>query len=167
LTDAEKPTTEALRAALREASAAHNRAVLAGVTVALAVAVASLAVALGLAFFGSPLPAIPLVAFAGLLVFKGLKLHRRVIRALGAGREAAVEVARHLSAAGGSAALKDLEAAFPRDVLLAGLDLLDRLDLVRGEAGPGGEAGREGEKPERVRLDRDRLDAFIAHAREA
>src|SRR5438477_7677661 len=117
------PDLEAARARLLALAAAHNKAVLAGVALALLVGIALAGAAVLLAPHARPLAA--LAVAAGLFIaWRGLRLHRRIVRDLGPARQAAAAVALALRARGGASPLADLEAAFSREDLLRALDFL-------------------------------------------
>ena len=147
---------EALRAALLRLAVAHNRAVLAGMTIAVTAAIALVGLGVAgpqLAGGGSlRLVALPLLAASIVIGWRGLRLHRRVVRDLGAGRAAAVEVTAALLARGGEATHDALVAAVGPANLERGVNFLARLELISAERGPLGI---------RLRLDAARLAPLL------
>lgn len=124
---------EATRARLLALAAAHNKAVLAGVAIALLAGFALLGAAVALATHARPLAAVA-AALGGLVAWRGVRLHgRRIVRDLGAGRHAGAMVARAIYARGCVMRLADLEGIFPREDLLRALDFLGRLGLAWAE----------------------------------
>jgi hypothetical protein len=139
---------DAIRAALLRLAVAHNRAVLAGfslgVAVALGIGGASLALASTLGWLAAPG-----VGAAMAIGWKGVRLHRHTVRDVGRARTAAVGVVERLLAGGGREPLAGVEAAFPAEDLQRAMDFLGRLRLVWIDAGA-------------LVLDRERLAPLLA-----
>jgi hypothetical protein len=145
-----KPTTssrEAIRAALLRLAVAHNRAVLAGMTIGLAVALAIAGAGLVgpqlAAGAGAPpavrLLSIPIVAASILIGSRAVRLHRRLARDLGPARAAAAEVAAALLERGGAASPEAIAAAVGPEAALRGAAFLVEIGLLLPE-GEGGAA---------------------------
>jgi hypothetical protein len=138
----EPSEAEILRERFLALAAAHNKAVLFAVVLCVVLALGFLAGVLAYAPLPLPWPLLAVAAFvvAGLLLWRAVRLHGRVIRDLGPARRAAVELALALRAEAGHALpLAALEAAFAREDLLRALDFLGRLGLAWAEARPEGD----------------------------
>jgi hypothetical protein len=136
------PSRDVVRAAILRLAVAHNRAVLAGMTIALAATALLVALALaGPQLAGGTgvlarLVGVPIIAVALIIGWRGVRLHRLFVRDLGAGRAAAAALAVALLERGDEASFKEVGPIVGADVG-RGAEVLARLDLLstREEAG--------------------------------